>query len=114
MATLTTQTVSRAGITPTYAAVAASDVFTPDATTFLHIKNGGGSPDAVSVSVLQGNPPAAGLTISPVTISVTNGQERMIGPFPPYFFADPTTGLATVTHSFITTVTVGVFKVATP
>lgn len=112
MALLTTQNIARTGITPTYAAVAASDTFTPDAQVFIHVKNGGGSPDTCVVQVLAGDPP--GLTISDNSVSVTNAQERMIGPFPAQFFADPTTGLATVTHSFTTTVTVGVFKLTQP
>lgn len=112
MALLTTQNISRSGITPSYAAVAASDTFVPDAQTFGHIKNGGGSPDTVTISVLQGDPP--GLTISDVTVSVTNGQERMIGPFPAQFFADPSTGLATWANSFTTSVTIGIFKLGQP
>jgi len=112
MALLTTQNVSRTGITPTYAAVAASDTFVTDAQTWIHVKNGGGSPDTCAVQVLQGDPP--GLTISDVSVSVTNGQERMIGPLPSNFFADPTTGVGTITHSFTTTVTIGVFKLGQP
>lgn len=112
MAALTTQNISRTGITPTYAAVAASDTFTPGNNVFIHVKNGGGSPDTCVIQVLTGDPP--GLTISDTSVSVTNGQERMIGPFPPQFFADPTTGLATVTHSFTTTVTIGVFNLTLP
>lgn len=112
MALLTKQTIVRTGITPSYTAVAASDTFTPDADCFIHVKNGGGSSDTCVVQVLAGDPP--GLTISDNSVSVTNGQERMIGPFPPQFFADPTTGLATVTHSFTTSVTVGVFTVQRP
>ncbi len=112
MALLATQTISRAGLTPAYTGAAASDTFVPDAQTFLHVKNGGGSPDAVVVAVAAGDP--VGLTIADVAVSVTNGQERMIGPFPPQFFADPTTGLATVTHGFLTSVTEGVFKLSQP
>lgn len=112
MALLTTQNVSRAGVTPTYGAVAASDTFVPDAQTFLHVKNGNASPDTCAVVVAAGDPP--GLTISDISVSVTNAQERMIGPFPANFFADPTTGLATVTHSTVPTVTVGVFKLGQP
>lgn len=112
MAALTTQNISRTGVTPTYAAVSASDTFTPDAQTFVHVKNGGGSPDSCVVQVLQGDPP--GLTIADITVSVTNGQERMIGPFPANFFADPTTGAATITHGFTTSVTIGVFKLGQP
>jgi len=112
LALLTTQSISRTGVTPSYTAVAASDTFTPDAQTFIHVKNGGGSSDTCVVQVLAGDPP--GLTISDNSVSVTNGQERMIGPFPANFFADPTTGLATVTHGFTTSVTVGVFKLTQP
>jgi hypothetical protein len=112
LALLTTQNISRSGVTPAYTAVAASDTFTPDSQTFIHVKNAGGSPDSCVIQVLQGDPP--GLTISDITVSVTNAQERMIGPFPANFFADPTTGLATVTHSFTTSVTSGVFKLGQP
>ena len=99
-------------MTPAYTTVAATDTFVPDTQTFIHVKNAGGSPDTCVIQVLAGDP--AGLTVSDVSVSVTNGQERMIGPFPPYFFADPTTGLATVTHSFTTSVTSGVFKLGQP
>jgi hypothetical protein len=112
MALLTTQNIARTGITPTYAAVAATDTFTPGAQVFLHVKNAGGSPDTCVVQVLAGDPP--GLVISDNSVSVTNAQERMIGPFPAQFFADPTTGLATVTHGFTTSVTVGVFNLTQP
>lgn len=112
MALLTTQTISRTGITPTYAAVAATDTFATDAQTFIHVKNAGGSPDTCVVQVLQGDPP--GLTISDVSVSVTNAQERMIGPLPSNFFSDPATGVGTITHSFTTSVTVGVFKLQQP
>lgn len=112
MALLTVQNITRTGLAPAYTAVAASDTFTTDVNTFIHIKNAGGSPDTCVVQVLQGDPP--GLTISDNSVSVTNAQERMIGPLPAQFFADPTTGLATVTHSFTTSVTAGVFKLIQP
>lgn len=113
MALLTTQNISRAGLTPAFAAVAASDTFTPDAQTFIEVKNAGGTIDNVVISVLQGDPP--GLTISDVAVSVpiTTG-DKMIGPLPANFFADPTTGLGTITHSFTTSVTEGVFKLGQP
>ena len=112
MAAFTTQTITRSGITPTYSAVSATDTFTPGAQTFVHVKNGGASPDTVGINVLQGNPP--GLTISNLSISVTNAQERMIGPLPANFFADPVTGAGTITHGFTTSVTAGFFAVTQP
>jgi hypothetical protein len=112
MALLTVQNISRTGVTPAYTAVAASDTFTPGAQVFIHVKNAGGSPDTCAIQVLAGDPP--GLVISDLSVSVTNAQERMIGPLPSQFFADPTTGLATVTHSFTTSVTSGVFNLTQP
>lgn len=112
MALLATQTIVRTGLTPAYTAVAATDTLVPGADVFIHVKNGGASPDTCVCQVLAGDPP--GLTISDNSVSVTNAQERMIGPLPAQFFADPTTGLCTVTHSFTTTVTSGVFKLSQP
>lgn len=113
MALMTLQTITRAAITPAYTAVAATDTFAPDGTTFLHVKNAGGSPDSVTVAVAAGTSPL-GLTLSAAAVSVTNAQERMLGPYPAQYFADGTTGLATVTHSFQTSVTAGAFKVSQP
>jgi hypothetical protein len=113
MALLTTQTISRTAITPTYGAVAASDTFVPGPNVFLHIKNAGGTQDIATFTVSAGDP--TGLTIADVTVTVpiTTG-DKMIGPFNPQFFADPTTGLCTVAHSFITSVTCAVLNLQGP
>ena len=112
MTLLATQSIVRTGLTPAYTAVTASDTFLPGAQTFIHVKNAGASPDVCAIQVLAGDPP--GLVISDLSVSVTNAQERMIGPFPSQFFADPVTGLATVNHGFTTSVTSGVFKLQQP
>jgi hypothetical protein len=112
MTLLATQNIARTGVTPAYTAVTATDTFTPGANVFLHVKNAGASPDVCVVAVLAGDPP--GLVIADNSVSVTNAQERMIGPFPAQFFADPVTGLATVTHGFTTSVTSGVFNLTQP
>jgi hypothetical protein len=107
MATYAKQVVNLTGLTPAYTAVTATDNFTPDADTFLHVKNGGASPDTVVV-VTPGIAPG-GLAIADVSVSVPAGSERMIGPFPAEQFADPANtvpGNAGVTHSFTTSVTV--------
>lgn len=113
MAALTTQTIVRTGLANTYAAVSASDTFTPGAGVFLHVKNAGGSPDTVVVQVQAGDPDST-LLIADLSVSVPNGSERMIGPLPPNFFANPSTGVATVTHSFTTSVTVAVLNLQQP
>ena len=111
MALLTTQYINRdAVITPTYGAVAGTDSVVPGDRTFLHVKNGGGSTDNITIRVKTGDP--AGLTVSDVSASVTAGTERMIGPLHPQFFADPVTGLCQVDHSFTTSVTVAVLNLA--
>src|SRR5262245_52111207 len=112
MSLISTQTINRTAVTPTYTAVNASDTFTPNGQAFVHVKNAGASPDTVALQVLQGDPP--GLTIADVSVSVTNAQERMIGPLPANFFADPVTGLGTITHSFTTSVTAGLFLLSQP
>jgi hypothetical protein len=112
MALLSTQTIVRTGLTPAYTAVSASDTFAPAVGAFLHVKNAGGSPDSCVIQVLGSDPP--GFVIADNTVSVTNAQERMIGPLSPQFFADPTTGLGTVTHSFTTSVTCALFNLSQP
>ena len=113
MTLLATQTIVRTGLTPAYTTVTASDTFIPGAQVFLHVKNVSGTNDTCVVQVLAGDPP--GLTIADISVTVplTTG-DKMIGPLPSQFFADPTTGLATVTHTQTTSVTSGVFNLQQP
>lgn len=113
MAALTTQTVNRVGVAETYGAVAASDTFIPGSGVFLRIVNGGGSPDNISVAA-PGGSILPNVTNAATTGTVTNGTAKIIGPFPANVYGDPTTGLATITHSFITSVTVAVLNLAQP
>lgn len=106
MATLTVQNASSAGLAPTYVAVAASDVFANDGRTVIYVKNGGGSPDTVGIDSLvacnQGFDHDGGG-------SVTNGTEKVFGPFPASRFNN-SNGQVTVTHSFLTSVTCAVIR----
>ena len=99
MALLTTQTVGVAGlITASYTAAAASDTFVPTDRTFIHIKNTNAATRTVTVTTTG---TTTGLAISDMvsgTIPATTG-EAFVGPFPAQFYADPTTGLATITPS---------------
>lgn len=108
MALLTPQQIVVAGLTPAYAAVSASDTIAADGidNLFLHVKNAGGSPDTVTL-VVPGT--LYGVAIADVTVSVpaTTG-DRMI--LVPQTLMDPATGLITVTHSFTTSVTQGLFR----
>ena len=110
MALVATQEATLAGLNPTFSAVSASDTFVPDDRTYLHVTNGGGSPDTVAIAT-PGTLAGGGLTIGDAGGSCTNAQSRIYGPFPAQLFADPTTGLATVTHSFTTSVTQAVVRI---
>jgi len=114
MATLTVNAVTRAGFRDDNALVAAAgggDKFLPSKDTWIRVNNGGGSPITVTVATPGST---YGLAIADVSVSVTNAQSQVIGPFPAELFANPTDGLADITYSGVTTVTVGAFKLAQP
>jgi hypothetical protein len=115
MAAYTVQTVTEAGVTPTYTAVSASDTFTPatadlDKTHILHVKNAGGSPDSVVVddTVSLNNAPGGTAYNPDLTVSVTNAQERFIRLTPVRRYLQ-SNGTVVVTNSFTTSVTAAVF-----
>jgi hypothetical protein len=109
MATLAIQNLASAGVAPAYVAAAGGgDAMATGHANFLHVKNGGGSP--INVTIASPRTCDQGST-HPLVVSVTNGQERMIGPITTRY-ADPTTGLAVITYSGVTSVTVGAFGVA--
>lgn len=105
MALFTTQTIGQ-GTTPSYTAVSSSDTVTPDTDLFIHVKNGGASPD--TVTIVDASKTAGGSSATNPTMSVPAGQERQFRI--PAAFADSVTGLVTVNHSFTTSVTMGVFR----
>ncbi len=114
MALLATQSITRAGLAPAYAAAAGGgDTFAPDADTFLHVKNASGGALTVTIATPRtdtwGNP----IADNAISVPATTG-DRMIGPFPAEAYGDPTTGLASITYSGVTSLTIGVFKVAKP
>lgn len=112
MATLTVNNVTVAGFRDDNALVAAAgggDAFAPGVDTFVRVNNGGGAPITVTFAT-PGT--IGGLAIADAGGSVTNAQSRLFGPFPAELYQDPTTGLVIVTYSAVTTVTIGVFKIA--
>jgi hypothetical protein len=112
MAALTSVSITTAGATPAPAAVSASDTiartqFGPNG-CLMRVINAGGTIDNVSVAdpnlTLLGN---AG-TVVPVAVPITTGI-RMI--YIPLAACSNSTDLATVTHSFTTTVTCELYRV---
>ncbi|MGA4864102.1 hypothetical protein ACPB9J_15795 [Streptomyces lavendulocolor] len=110
MATLTTQTITAAGLDPTYAAASGGgDKVTPGPTTFLHVINGGGSPVTVTLAV-PGNFYAA-VANPDLEVTVAASGERMI-PVPQAPFANAAdSGLASVSYSGVTSVTVAALRI---
>lgn len=105
MGALAPTTPTRTGTAVTGAAVAASDTIAVSVLgsngAILEILNGGGSPDSMTISDASSTPTGAAATSN--APSVTNGTNKVFTIHPRQ--ADPTTGLVTITHSFITSVT---------
>lgn len=111
MAVLASQSVTRAGTAPAYAAAAAGgDRFTPGSKTFLHVKNG--SAGALTVTIATPRTDAYGNQIADNAISVPAAGERLIGPFPAEAYGSTTDGLADISYSGVTSLTIGAFAVA--
>lgn len=110
MAALTSQSIVQTGTTPSAVAVASSDTIAESQMgpngCIMRVINAGGTPDNVAVSdgglTPSGNPG----TVTAVSVPATTGI-RMI-PIPRTALSSA--GTATVTHSFITTVTCELYR----
>ena len=112
MATLATQSITRAGLEATYAAAAGGgDKFAPDRDTLLHVKNASGGDITVTI-VTQGT--VVGNPIADNAVVVTAGEERFIGPFPYEHYSAASDGLAAITYSGVTSLTIAAFKLSQP
>lgn len=112
MALLSPTVVTNAGIridNVLTAAAGGGDTFVPGDDVTLVVNNGGGSPITVTVTT-HGTTRGLAIADAPAAVSVTNGQRWEFGPFPADLYADPTDGLADISYSGVTSVTVGVFK----
>ncbi len=107
---LALQAIIKTGLTPVQTGtLSVSDNYQirNDGRTFLHVVNGGGSADVVTIVSQSVDD---GLAVADRTVSVPAGEERMIGPFLKRVYNDAS-GLINVTHSFITSVTHGAFRI---
>lgn len=115
MATLTTQAITRAAITPTYAAVAGGgDACEVSVDVFLHFKNTNAATYTVSLAMVASPFANVNYTAVSVVIPATTG-DKMIGPILPDIFKDATTGNCQISYTGTTTNgTVGAFKLQGP
>lgn len=102
---VTTQKITRAGLTPTLSAVSANNDVIDSGAVFLEVNNGGAS--SITVTVNTGLT-VDGLTVGPLTVSVAAGATKRIGPFPTATFGRPSgvdVGRVYVDYSATTSVT---------
>lgn len=110
MATLTVQSISRTGLSPSYGAAAGGgDEFVNTGIQFFHAKNGSGGD--IVVTFETPNSVDTNLAIADRTVTVTAGEERIIGPFPVANYNDAN-GKVQVTYDGVTSLTVGVFQLS--
>ena|SRR3990167_3538091 len=101
------QQIVRTGLEQTYeAAYVDGNKFSNDGRMFLIVKNGAGAPITVTV---QTPGTVDGLAVAEQTITVTNAEERMIGPFPPGIY-NQSDGMVYVDYSSVTTITVALLR----
>jgi hypothetical protein len=115
MAAYTVQTIVDTAITPTLTAVALSDTAVDDGTSrmFFEVANGAGAPITVTIPSQQASivvPGVGSLAVADISVTVTNGQRRLIGPFTRAYIN--AAGNVTINYSSITTITAGAFRLA--
>ena len=110
MATLSVQAISAAGLDPTYSAAAGGgDKLKPGRGVFLHVINGGGS--SVTVTLVAPGSYYGSVANPDPTYTVGASGEMMI-PVPATPFANGSdSGLAAVTYSGVTSVTVAAIRI---
>jgi hypothetical protein len=107
MALIAAQTVSAAGLAPTYTAASAGGDQAPvGGGYFLEVRNGGGASITVTV-VTPGT--IKGLAIADTTLTITAAGTGVI-PMDT-IYRNPSTGRADISYSGVTSVTVAVLQV---
>lgn len=110
MALLATQQIKITGLNPSFAAAASSDTVTPDDRTFvIYLNTDAATRTLTLVTPTKLDQFGQALPDVTVTIAATTGRE-VIGPIT-QDFADPTTGLATITTSATANVTVAAVRI---
>jgi len=111
MATLSVQTIALAGITPSFAAVAAGgDEFPNDGSTYVEVVNS----SAANTYTLTFTTPATveGVAIADPTVAIAISSRKKIGPFPVSVFNN-SSGRVAVAYTGTapaTDLTIGIFK----
>lgn len=109
MALLTPQDITRAGLTPTFAAatVTTGDTFVNDERTFVRVKNASGSAITATATVVR-QVDGQVVTARTVTVPATTGDVSF-GPFPAGDYNDAN-NIVTVVCSAVTSVTIAAIR----
>ncbi len=109
MADLTTQKITRAGLTPAFvAANAGGDKFIPDDDVYVEIINGGGG-SITATFVTPGD--VDGEAVADRAVAVAASGRKKIGPFPKNIFGNNADGgKCAITYSGVSSVNIGVFE----
>lgn len=113
MATLSVQEVGRAGAVITHGSAAGGgDSFAPSKETFLSVINGGGG--SITVTVATPRQAFPDVETADVAVAVAAGVTKLLGPFPAEHFAQADDGLADITYSGVTSVTIAAIRLKQP
>lgn len=113
MATLASQAIKRTGLSPAYTpASAGGDLLTPGSGVMLHAKNTDASQTTITVVTPKDAAPDIGT--EDLKVVVPAGEERLIGPLPKQLFADPADGMAHITYSSTTALSVAALELVQP
>ncbi len=111
MALLVAQDIDEDGLIASYdAATGGGDTFNNDGHTFLHVKNGHSSPQTVTVAaaIASTDKPGFGaLAKVDAQVSVPNGVEAFLGPFPSLAFGSQ----PAITYSGVIALVVAVLRI---
>lgn len=114
MALLATQTPTpAAGLVPTFSPANASDTFAPGAGVLLYVKNSNAATRTITITTPTTYRGLAVPDPGP-TIAASGASDLVLGPFPADLYADPTTGLVTVTPSATAGVSYAVVALVVP
>tara|TARA_R110002020_G_scaffold1629_3_gene7340 strand:+ start:3027 stop:3371 length:345 start_codon:yes stop_codon:yes gene_type:complete len=109
MAELTLQQITESGVSITYSAAAGGgDTADNSGSTFLHIKNGGGSEITATITAETTSVESniyGDLTKANASIAIAASGEAFIGPFKPAAFNDGDSAIA-ITYTGVTSVTI--------
>lgn len=110
MATLSVQTIVRAGLLKaTTSCAATGDKFLNDAKSFVLLENASSASRTVTFVTPK---TVLGLAVSDLAVTVSGSSSKLVGPFPKDSF-NTTSGYLGMTYSAVTNLKAGVYKLST-